>query len=62
MTSAYYMYKATLFFEKEDFEVIPFNFDYKTSQNSVINILNFLQSTNDLQLTETGIRDYWIII
>ncbi len=56
------MYKATLFFEKEDFEVIPFNFDYKTSQNSVINILNFLQSTNDLQLTETGIRDYWIII
>jgi uncharacterized SAM-binding protein YcdF (DUF218 family) len=57
VTSAYHMYRAQLLFEKQGFEVIPYNVDFKVGGNSIITILDFLPNVGNLQLTETGVRE-----
>ena len=57
VTSAFHMYRAKKLFEKEGFIVNPYNVDYKTSQNKDIGIMDFLPSSGNLELTETGIRE-----
>ena len=51
------MYRAKKLFEKQGFEVIPYNVDYKNSNIKDVTILDFLPSANNLELTETGIRE-----
>ena len=58
VTSAFHMYRAKKLFEKQGFEVIPYNVDYKISRNSVITIMDFLPSAGNLKITEIGIREY----
>jgi uncharacterized SAM-binding protein YcdF (DUF218 family) len=57
VTSAYHMYRAKKLFEKQGFIIIPYKVDYKTSQNKDIGIMDFLPSSGNLELTETGIRE-----
>jgi len=57
VTSAYHMYRAQRLFEKEGFEVIPYNVDYKASRNSSLPLMAFLPSAGNIELTETGIRE-----
>ena len=57
VTSAYHMYRAKRLFEKKGFIVISYKVDYKTSNNKDVTILDFLPSANNLELTETGIRE-----
>ena len=57
VTSAYHMYRAKRLFEKQGFIVIPYKVDYKTSKNKDIGIMDFLPSSGNLELTETGIRE-----
>jgi uncharacterized SAM-binding protein YcdF (DUF218 family) len=57
VTSAYHMYRAKKLFEKKGFIVIPYKVDYKISNNKDVTILDFLPSANNLELTETGIRE-----
>ena len=58
VTSAYHMYRAKRLFEKQGFKVIPFKVDYKTSHKSLITFMDFLPSANNLELSETGIREF----
>ena len=57
VTSAYHMYRAKRLFEKEGIEIIPFKVDYKTAGESAITVMDFLPNANNLELTETGIRE-----
>ena len=57
VTSAYHMYRARRLFEKQEFEVIPYKVDYKTSRNNHIAFMDFLPSASNLQLIETEIRE-----
>jgi uncharacterized SAM-binding protein YcdF (DUF218 family) len=57
VTSAFHMIRARKLFEKQGFIVIPYEVDYKTSQNKDIGIMDFLPSSGNLELTETGIRE-----
>jgi len=57
VTSAFHMSRARNLFEKQGFIVIPHKVDYKTSQNKDIGIMDFLPSSGNLELTETGIRE-----
>jgi uncharacterized SAM-binding protein YcdF (DUF218 family) len=57
VTSAFHMSRAKKLFEKQGFFVIPYKVDYKTSQNKDIGIMDFLPSSGNLELTETGIRE-----
>ena len=57
VTSAFHMYRAKKLFEKQGFEVIPYKVDYKIRGNTTVNILDFLPSSENLQLTETGLRE-----
>ncbi len=57
VTSAYHMYRARGLFEKEGIEIIPFKVDYKTAGKSAITVMDFLPNANNLELTETGIRE-----
>ena len=57
VTSAYHMYRAKKLFEKQGFIVISYKVDYKTGQNKDIGIIDFLPSSGNLELTETGIRE-----
>ena len=57
VTSAYHMYRAKRLFEKQGFDVVPYNVDYKNSNIKDVTILDFLPSANNLELTETGIRE-----
>ena len=57
VTSAYHMYRAKRLFEKQGFIVIPYKVDYMTAGKSVISVMEFLPSTGNLGLTETGIRE-----
>ena len=57
VTSAFHMIRARKLFEKQGFIVIPYKVDYKTSQNKYIGIMDFLPSSGNLELTETGIRE-----
>ena len=60
VTSAYHMYRAKRFFEKQGFIVIPYKVDYKSSGNQSINVLDFLPSSDNLKTTETGIRKIFV--
>jgi uncharacterized SAM-binding protein YcdF (DUF218 family) len=51
------MYRAKRLFEKQGFEVISYKVDYKSTRNKEITILDFLLSTDNLKITETGIRE-----
>ena len=57
VTSAYHMYRAKKLFEKQGFEVIPYNVDYKSERNKEITILDFLPNAKYLKNTETGLRE-----
>ena len=57
VTSAYHMYRAKRFFEKQGFEVIPYKVDYKSDRNKEVTILDFFPSAENLKITETGIRE-----
>jgi uncharacterized SAM-binding protein YcdF (DUF218 family) len=57
VTSAFHMYRAKRLFEKQGFIVITYRVDYKISNNKDVTILDFLPSANNLELTETGIRE-----
>jgi uncharacterized SAM-binding protein YcdF (DUF218 family) len=57
VTSAYHMYRAQRLFEKQGFSVIPYKVDYKASGNNQVILMNFLPSAENLELTETGIRE-----
>jgi uncharacterized SAM-binding protein YcdF (DUF218 family) len=57
VTSAYHMYRAQQLFEKQGFIVIPYKVDYKTAGKSAINVMDFLPSAGNLEITETGIRE-----
>ncbi len=57
VTSAYHMFRAQNLFEKQGFKVIPYNLDFKVARNSKVNILDFLPSADNLQLTEIGLRE-----
>ena len=57
VTSAYHMYRAERLFEKQGFIVIPYKVDYKASRNNTLMIIDFLPSTGNIELSETGIRE-----
>ena len=57
VTSAYHMYRAKRLFERQGFEVIPYRLDFKVAGKSRLTILDFLPSADNIQLTETGIRE-----
>jgi len=57
ITSAYHMNRANRLFEKQGFTVVPYKVDYKTSRNSALEIMDFLPNSNNLGLSETGIRE-----
>jgi len=57
VTSAYHMYRAQRLFEKQGLEVIPYRVDFKVAGKSRLTILDFLPSSENLQITETGIRE-----
>jgi uncharacterized SAM-binding protein YcdF (DUF218 family) len=57
VTSAYHMYRAQRLFEKQGFEVITYKMDYKASGHMKITFMDFLPNANNLELTETGIRE-----
>jgi uncharacterized SAM-binding protein YcdF (DUF218 family) len=51
------MYRAKKLFEKQGFEVIPLKVDFKASGNNQVTFMDFLPSTGNLGLTETGMRE-----
>jgi uncharacterized SAM-binding protein YcdF (DUF218 family) len=51
------MYRAKRLFQKEGFNVIPYKFDYKAAGINKSKLMNFLPNANNLELTETGIRE-----
>ena len=57
VTSAFHMYRAQRLFEKQGFIVIPYKVDYKASDNNLVKFMDFLPSTGNLGLTETGMRE-----
>jgi uncharacterized SAM-binding protein YcdF (DUF218 family) len=57
VTSAYHMNRAKRLFEKQGFEVIPYKVDYKSERNNEITIIDFLPSADNLNITETGLRE-----
>ena len=57
VTSAYHLYRAKKLFEKQGFIVIPYKVDFKTSRNNTTKLMDFLPSAENLEITETGIRE-----
>ena len=57
VTSAYHMYRAKRLFQKQGFIVIPYKVDNKVSGNNQVTFMDFLPSTGNLGLTETGMRE-----
>jgi uncharacterized SAM-binding protein YcdF (DUF218 family) len=57
VTSAYHMYRAKRLFKKQGFIVIYYKVDYKISGESAITVMDFLPSSGNLGMTETGIRE-----
>ena len=57
VTSAFHMYRAKKLFEEEGFIVYPYKVDYKKSSKSAITFMDFLPSSNNLGLSEIGIRE-----
>jgi uncharacterized SAM-binding protein YcdF (DUF218 family) len=57
VTSAYHMYRAKKLFEKQGFDVIPYNVVYKVTGNSINTFMDLLPSAGNLELSETGLRE-----
>jgi uncharacterized SAM-binding protein YcdF (DUF218 family) len=57
VTSAFHMYRAKRLFEKQGFEVVSYNVDYKIIGNSKNTLMDLLPSAGNLELTETGVRE-----
>ena len=57
VTSAYHMYRAKRLFEKQGFIVTPYKVDYKAAGHMEITFMDFLPNANNLELTETGIKE-----
>jgi uncharacterized SAM-binding protein YcdF (DUF218 family) len=57
VTSAYHIYRAKKLFGKQGFEVRPYKVDYKTAGNRKVTLMDFIPSADNLELTETGIRE-----
>jgi uncharacterized SAM-binding protein YcdF (DUF218 family) len=57
VTSAFHMYRAKRLFENTGFIVYPYKVDYKADRNNKNTIMDFLPSANNLELTETSIRE-----
>ena len=57
VTSAYHMYRAKKLFENQGLIVVPYKVDYKSERIKEITIIDFLPSVDNLELTETGIRE-----
>ena len=57
VTSAFHMYRAKKLFEKQGFNVVPYNVDFKTSRFKELKIMDFLPSAENLKDTEIGIRE-----
>ena len=51
------MYRTKRLFEKEGFEVIAYTVDYKTAGENVTTIMDFLPSSGNLAMTDSGIRE-----
>ena len=57
VTSAFHMYRAKKLFEKQGFNIVTYNVDFKTTRNKVLKIMDFLPSAGNLKDTEIGIRE-----
>jgi len=57
LTSAFHMYRAKMLFEKQGFIVIAYKVDYKTAVKNETTIMDFLPSTGNLGMTESGMRE-----
>ena len=57
VTSAFHMYRAKRLFEKQGIEVIPYKIDYKVERNKEVTIIDYLPSSDNLKITESGIRE-----
>lgn len=57
VTSAYHAYRARKLFENQGLEIFSYSVDFKTRSNSKINFLYFLPNSENLKLSETGIRE-----
>ena len=57
VTSAYHMFRAKVLFEREGFNIIPYKVDYKTVNINEFTFLDLLPNSNNLALSETGIRE-----
>ncbi|TLU87443.1 MAG: YdcF family protein [Chlorobium sp.] len=62
VTSAFHERRATMVFEHEGFEVVPFRVDYRVSPNSGLTVLRFLPSAEALAQSETALHEIigWI--
>ena len=56
LTSAYHMYRAKRLFEKQGFEVIPYNVDYKSEINKITTIIDFLPSADYLKILKLDLE------
>ncbi len=57
VTSAYHMYREKRLFEKQRLIVIPYRVIYKFEKNVEMTIIDFLPSADNLQTTETAVRE-----
>ena len=57
VTSAFHMYRASRLFEKQEFNIVTYKVDFKTTRNKEIKLLDFLPTADNLRDTETGIRE-----
>ena len=44
VTTAFHMYRAKRLFEKQGFVVIIYKVDYKTSEENIVTVMDFLPS------------------
>ena len=52
------MYRAKRLFEKQGFVVIIYKVDYKTSEENIVTVMDFLLSAGNLGMIESGIREF----
>ena len=52
------MYRAKRLFEKQGFVVIIYKVDYKTSEENIVTVMDFLPSAGNLGMIESGIREF----
>ena len=58
VTTAFHMYRAKRLFEKQGFVVIIYKVDYKTSEENIVTVMDFLPSAGNLGMIESGIREF----